>query len=116
MYKQLADWNKKLPNVEILLFPSDEFGGQELPSEEIAPFLKGFKLTKDLPLDGDGCRLMQKTTVNGDDAHPVFQLGKEAFPGDVAWNFAGIFLFDGEGTCIGRYDAKGLKELDGALA
>ena len=116
MYKQLADLNKKLDGLEILLFPSDEFGGQELPSEEIAPFLQGFKLTKDLPLDGTGgCRLMEKIEVNGDDAHPVFQLGKEAFPGEVAWNFA-IFHFDAEGKCVGRYDAKGLKELGAALA
>ena len=113
MYKQLADWNKKKgDDLEILLFPSDEFGGQELPSEEIAPFLAGFKLTKDLPLDGTGgCRLMEKVKTNGDDASPVFKLGKEAFPGDVAWNFAGIFLFDGDGKCVGRYDTKGLKEL-----
>jgi glutathione peroxidase-family protein len=59
---------------------------------------------------------MEKTTVNGDDAHPVFKLGKESFDGDIAWNFAGIFLFDGEGKCEGRYDAKGLKELGAALA
>ena len=116
MYKALADWNKKVDGLEILLFPSDEFGGQELPSAEIAPFLKGFKLTKALPLDGDGCRLMAKVCVNGDEAHPVFTLGKESFPGDVAWNFMGIFLFDAEGACIGRYDSKGLKELGAALA
>lgn len=117
MYKQLAGWNKDVSDLEILLFPSDEFGGQELPADEIAPFLKGFKLTKDLPLDGEGgCRLMQKVTVNGDDAHPVFKLGKESFPGDIGWNFAGIFLFDADGTCMGRYDAKGLKELGEALA
>ena len=88
-----------------------------LPAEEIAPFLQGFKLTKDLPLDGEGgCRLMAKVQVNGDDTHPVFALGKESYPGDVAWNFAGIFLFDGEGACIGRFDAKQLKELGAALA
>ena len=52
------------------------------------------------------------------DASPVFKhkVGKEAFPGDVAWNFAGIFLFDGDGKCVGRYDAKGLKELGEAIA
>ena len=117
MYKQLADWNKKVSDLEILLFPSDEFGGQELPADEIAPFLQGFKLTKDLPLDGEGgCRLMEKVSVNGDDAHAVFKLGKEKFPGDVAWNFAGIFLFDGEGECTGRFDAKGLKELGAELS
>ena len=108
-------WNKELDDLGILLFPSDEFGGQELPSDEIAPFLNGFKITKDLPLDGPGCFLMDKTTVNGDGAPPVFKLGQEAFPGDIAWNFAGIFLFDGDGTCVGRYDSKALKEVDAAL-
>lgn len=116
MYKQLADWNKKVEGLEILLFPSDEFGAQELPSAEIAPFLEGFKLTKDLPLNGGGCRLMEKVAVNGDDAHPVFKLGKEAFPGEVEWNFAGIFLFDAQGLCTGRFGAKDLKELGQALA
>ena len=59
---------------------------------------------------------MEKVTVNGDDAHPVFKLGKESFPGDVPWNFAGIFLFDGDGSCVGRYDARSLDQLEGALA
>jgi len=116
VYKQLADWNKKVDNLEILLFPSDEFGGQELPADEIAPFLQGFKLTKDLPLNGGGCTLMEKVTVNGDEAHPVFKLGKESHPGDITWNFAGIFLFNADGECVGRYDAKGLKELGAAIA
>ena len=114
--RQLAEWNQKIDDLEILLFPSDEFGGQELPSEEIGPFLRGFKLTKDLPLDGEGgCRLMAKVRVNGEGAHPVFQLGKESFPGDVAWNFGGIFLFDAEGACVGRFDAKSLDALGKAL-
>ena len=78
--------------------------------------MKGFKITKDLPLDGPGCRLMEKVSVNGPDAHPLFALGKEAFPGDIAWNFAGIFHFDASGSCIGRYSAKELKECDAALA
>ena len=77
--------------------------------------MNGFKITKDLPLDGPGCYLMEKVSVNGADAHPIFELGKEAFPGDIAWNFAGIFHFDASGACVGRYDAKALKELDAAL-
>ena len=56
MYKQLAAWNANYgEKLQILCFPSDEFGGQELPTAEIAPFLAGFKLTKDLPLAGGGC-------------------------------------------------------------
>ena len=59
--------------------------------------------------------------TNGDDASPVFKVGKEAFPATrvtspAAWNFAGTFLFDGDGKCVGRYDAKGLKELGEAIA
>lgn len=116
MYKQLATWNKEYgSSLEILLFPSDEFGGQELPTKEIAPFLAGFKLTKELPLAGDGCQLMDKIEVNGDAAHPVWQLAKEAFPGDIAWNFGGIFVFDKEGTCVGRYSAKEMKDCDAKL-
>ena len=80
------------------------------------PFLQDYEPTKSLPLNGDGCRLMEKVSVNGDDAHPVFKLGKEAFPGDVPWNFAGIFLFDGDGACKARFSAKELKEADAALA
>ena len=59
---------------------------------------------------------LEKVTVNGDNAHPVFTLGKSAFEGDVSWNFAGIFLFDKEGECVGRYDAKALKELKEQVA
>ena len=102
--------------MSILLFPSDEFGGQELPTAEIVPFLQGFKITKDLPLAGDGVNLMDKVQVNGDDAHPAWTLAKEAFPGDITWNFAGIFLFDGDGVCKARFSAKELKEADAALA
>ena len=59
--------------------------------------------------------------TNGDDASPVIKVGKEAFPAPRvtspgAWNFAGTFLFDGDGKCVGRYDAKGLKELGEAIA
>jgi len=117
VYKQLATWNTQYgKSLEILLFPSDEFGGQELPTDEIAPFLAGFKLTKDLPLTGGGCQLMDKVQVNGDGAHPVWKLAKEAFPGDIGWNFAGIFVFDKDGGCVGRFSAKELKECGEQLA
>lgn len=34
--------------------------------------------------------------VNGPEADPAWKLAKSAFPGDIGWNFAGIFLFDPE--------------------
>lgn len=100
----------------MLLFPSDEFGGQELPTAEIKPFLQGFEITKDLPLDGP-VHLMDKVQVNGADAHPVWALAKQGeFSEDIGWNFAGIFLWDKGGEVVGRYSAKELKECGAAIA
>ena len=114
-YKQLAAWNKKHGEaVQFLMFPCDEFN-QELPSEEIVPFLEGFKLTQGMPLAGGGVQIMAKVAVNGDEEHPVFTLAKESFPGEITWNFNGIFVFDKEGGCVHRFDSKQLKEVDAAI-
>ena len=57
MYAQLAVWHAMYGGkVEMLLYPSDEFGGQELPSDQIANFVH----SKGLPTMGGGCTLMQK--------------------------------------------------------
>jgi len=87
-----------------LLYPSDEFGKQELPSAQIPDFVKA----QGLPTDGGGCTLMQKVRVNGAAADPVWQEAKMRFPGDVSWNFAGIFTFDAKGKVTGRFDANQL--------
>ena len=97
--------------INILLFPSDEFGGQELPEAQIPAFVKG----KGLPTDGGGCHLMAKVRVNGPEAEPVWQMAKAAFPGEVRWNFAGIFLFDKDGAPVGRFTAQELPKLDKEL-
>ena len=95
-------------NLNILLFPSDEFGGQELPAKQIPAFVEG----KGLPTAGGGCHLMAKVKVNGPEADPIWQAAKAAFPGEVQWNFAGIFLFDKDGVPVGRYSARELSQLD----
>ena len=85
----MVAWNKKYAGdgLQIMMFPTTEFGD---PAEEIESFLAEFKLTKNLQLDGEtGVSLMRSCATNGDDAHPVFQLGKEAFPGDVEDNWCG---------------------------
>ena len=97
-------WRAKYgPQLQMLLFPTDEFAGavEELPAEEIAGFLGDFKLTRDLPLDGDGVTLMEKVQVNGPTAHEVFEYGMEWFPGPVADNFGCCLLFDETGECVG---------------
>ena len=84
--------------LEILLFPSDEFGGQELESSKAAEFC----VKKGLPNNAPGSRMFEKSQVNGPNAHPVWVLAKSKFPGDVQWNFDGIVLFDKNGVPASR--------------
>lgn len=86
------------PDLEILLFPSDEFGGQELPSNKICDFVSTMGLNGDEP----GFHVMAKCKVNGPSAHPVWVYAKQAFPGEIGWNFGAIFLFDKHGACVQR--------------
>ena len=112
MYSLLSKWHAKYGDkVEILLYPSDEFGGQELPSAEVPGFVK----SQGLPTDGGGCTLMDKVKVNGGNADPLWTLVKKKFPGDVGWNFAGIFTFDAHGEVTGRFDANQLPQVSAHL-
>lgn len=82
----------------ILAFPSNEFGRQEPWTEpEIQRFTKE-KYDVSFPV-------LQKVQVNGPHTHPVFQFLKQYFPGDVSWNFHGIWLVDGDGVPMRRYNA-----------
>jgi len=61
VYARLSQWHRRFgDSIEMLLYPSDEFGHQELPSEQVGPFVK----SKGLPTDGGGCTLMAKAKVN----------------------------------------------------
>ena len=112
MYRKLREWHQLFgTQVEILLFPSDEFGRQELPTNKIPEFVAGYGL----PIDGGGCTLMSKVRVNGPDSDPVWQLAKEAFPGDIKWNFAGIFVFDRAGRPVARYGVRELAKVEASL-
>lgn len=95
-----------------MLYPSDEFGAQELPSAQVPAFVA----KQGLPTEGGGCTLMEKVKVNGPEADPAWKLAKSAFPGDIGWNFAGIFLFDPEGTPVGKFGSRDLKQVDAKLA
>lgn len=112
MYSQLAEWHRRDGRLTILLYPSDEFGGQELPSAEIPGFVSEY-----LPLEGEGVHLMAKVAVNGEHADPVWSwLTTGPFPGEVGWNFDAVFLLDAEGVPVGRYSATELEKLDGDLS
>jgi len=114
VYSQLKEWHNKYgTQLELLLFPSDEFGGQELPTEKIGAFVEKMGLPIAV---GSGVTLMAKVKTNGDAADPVWKSLKAAYPGDVRWNFAAIFVCDANGVPVGRFTSKQLPEVHAAIA
>jgi glutathione peroxidase len=84
----------------VLGFPCNQFGAQEPGNaEEIANFCK---LTYDVDFP-----LFAKVDVNGDTAHPLFQMLKKQAPGllgseAIKWNFT-KFLVDAKGQVQERF-------------
>ena len=96
-----------------MLYPSDEFGQQELPAAKIPAFV-----AKYLPLDDGSVQLMAKVKVNGERADPAWRWLKnsvEGAAGDVEWNFDSWFLVDQQGVAVGRYTASELERCDADL-
>ncbi len=102
--------------LEVLGFPSNQFGAQEPGSaEEIGAFCeKNYGVT--FPM-------FAKIDVNGPHAHPLYRFLKRAKPGflgvfgasSIKWNFT-KFLVDRKGNLVGRYgSATRPKALAGAI-
>jgi glutathione peroxidase len=93
----------KLENVEVALFPCNQFGGQEPGSDkEVAQFcaLKGV----------EGANVFTKADVNGPNTRPTYKFIKEKLGmGDIAWNFAGKFIVDTEGNVLPVKSEKSLE-------
>jgi glutathione peroxidase len=83
----------KIDGAEVVLFPCNQFGGQEPGSnQEIAEFctLKGV----------EGAFVLDKADVNGPKTRPTYKFLKEkgVLGEQVAWNFAGKFVVDKQGN------------------
>jgi len=96
----------------VLGFPCNQFGAQE-PGDatEIANFCK---LTYDVDFP-----LFAKVDVNGDSAHPLFQMLKKQAPGllgseTIKWNFT-KFLVDKKGNVLERFAPATKPEALGSL-
>ena len=110
-YADLQDLHKKHPELVIVGFPANNFGGQEPGSnEEIKTFCqKNYGVT---------FTMAEKVSVKGKDIHPLFkyltseakQMGVEE---PIKWNFT-KFLIDEKGKLIGVYDSR-VKPMDGQI-
>lgn len=85
--------------LEILAFPSNDFGGQELETNEEIALFATTQFGVDFPL-------FAKTRVRGGDQHPLFAYLTTQGPADkqVRYNFE-KFLVDRTGKVIARYSS-----------
>jgi glutathione peroxidase len=102
-YNRLVELDKKYRGkLQILAFPSNEFGKQEPNDEEwIRQFVSQFKV---------GFHMMEKCEVNGPSTHEVFRTLKKATgteDQDIAWNFETKFLVAKEGFHVERFSNAG---------
>lgn len=108
---QLYDSVKHTEAVEILAFPSNQFGQQE---PETCERIKRFAVEE----KGVEFRMMYKIDVNGPNADKVYKfMKKEAGPLTIAWNFATYFVISPEGQIrsLSGVEPKDLKELIDSL-
>ena len=94
----------KIDGAEVLLFPCNQFGGQEPGSnQEIAEFCAAKGVA--------GANVFEKADVNGPKTRPTYKFLKEkgVIQGDVAWNFAGKFIVDKEGNVLPVKSEKNLE-------
>ena len=94
-YEQLVKTSKQFQKdkVEIVIFPCNQFGGQEPgTAQEIKDFVRA--------KGGRDFRVMEKIRVNGPATHPVYQWLKQ-FAGkdhaEIPWNFSMYFVIHPEG-------------------
>jgi len=59
---------------------------------------------------------MTKVNVNGKDTHPIFTWLKKAFPGDIGWNFTGVWVIGPDGVPTCRFNKAPFKEIEKCMA
>lgn len=99
-YNGLQHLHQLYPDLEVIAFPCNSFGGQEPAADgQIKEFCEtNFGIT--FPI-------MKKTKVNGKNAEPIFEYLKEKAKGvlgteRIKWNFT-KFLVSKDGQTVRRY-------------
>lgn len=96
-YDLLKHLTEKYPPSDFVAvaIPCNSFRSQENGTPEQ---IKTFALAR-----ANKLVITERSQVNGDDAHPIVQLGKSQFPGKISWNFDGRYVFDRQGNPVDRF-------------
>lgn len=88
--------------------PCNSFGWQE---NGTADEIKTFALAR-----AEKLVITERSNVNGNDAHPIVQLGKSKFPGRISWNFDGRYVFNRKGEPVARFgNSASTQEIEAAI-
>jgi glutathione peroxidase-family protein len=89
-YEAFAEWCAKMPALQVIAIPSNQFGAQEPGTpEEIKAYVYGeVERGRGGKLDGSlkslpNFTLLAKSTINGNGTHPIFKLAKDKVPGET---------------------------------
>ena len=94
-YTQLTQLHKaRFPGIEILAFPSLQFGAQEFDDHgKIKSFAEN-----NYAFQGEGYNLMSLSDVNGENANDIYRwLKLKTSNAPIKWNFSTVFLVDPSG-------------------
>lgn len=96
MYVLLQNLHERYSSrgLAIVAFPCNEFDQRESGSHE--------EIKQAHQKRGTEYQIMAKSFL---DSNPVFCLGHKSFPGEILWNFHGMFIFDTEGKPANRVPA-----------
>lgn len=94
LFKRLTDKYSADEFVAVAI-PCNSFGWQESGTPEE---IQAFALAR-----ADKLLVLERSEVNGDNAHPMVKLAKTQFPGRIGWNFDGRYVFDKDGKPIAKF-------------
>jgi len=100
MYNKYAD-----KGFTVLAFPCGQFMNQELATDEAVCEFASKKYGAKFPL-------YSKADVNGTNTQPVYAWLKQAFPGDITWNFASKFIIDRNGVPVKRFEKESYADIE----
>lgn len=96
-YDLLKRLTEKYPSEDFVAvaIPCNSFGWQENGSPDD---IKTFAMAR-----ADKLIITEKSSVNGNNQHPIVDLAKTKFPGRISWNFDGRYVFDRTGQPVARF-------------
>lgn len=109
-YTLLKHLTDKYPSSDFVAvaIPCNAFGWQESGSPDD---IRTFALAR-----AERLVITERSSVNGNDPHPIVGVAKNTFPGPIMWNFDGRFVFDRNGTPVARFgNSASTTEIEAAI-